>query len=350
MKIQFVIEKKNHLFKSFILLKELQKDEEIACSLIKILNQNLIPYRNYLEKLELKPDYSEIRIKNKTLLANFSELINKTEKMENIEKPDIVFLFVNCNSSLAAAITASKLNIKIAHLDAGLRSSFKNKKFKNINRKIIDHLSTILFPPTRTAFNNLVKEGLEKKSHLTGDLTYDTLIYYKNLLLENQETLTNTISLPDKFYLTYLNKPINITNDNRLKKIVQTLSELNLPVIFICPKKLTKKSIHLNLKNVIILDPLDYPTMISCIMKSEKVLTDSSNLLKEAYILKKPTITLFEETLYIETLHNNWNFVTDVDPQKIIFALNQNQKSRSQKRIFGRGSTAESIATKLKRS
>jgi UDP-GlcNAc3NAcA epimerase len=264
------------------------------------------------------------------------------------EKPDWTLVYGDTNSTLAGAVAATKLNIPLAHVEAGLRS-FNRKMPEEINRIVTDRISDLLFAPTITAMINLEKEGLLAASCLTGDVMFDSTFFYKELILKNPDPYKIN-GLPQEFLLATVHRAENTDNINNLKNLFKAFSESGHAIVLpIHPRtrKIIGKTIRIP-ENVHIINPVGYLQMLYLTMHAGKVLTDSGGLQKEAYFLGKQCITLRTETEWVETLHDNWNTITGTDPEKILEAIRSDAPSSSQNSSFGNGKAAEAIVEKLK--
>jgi len=220
---------------------------------------------------------------------------------------------------------------------------------EEINRIVTDHVSNLLFAPTPTAMTNLGMEGLIKVSKLTGDVMFDSVLYYKDKILKNPGQYAIT-GLPDDYLLATVHRAENTDNIENLKNLFKAFSESGRNIVLpIHPrtKKIIKGVIHLP-ENVHLIDPVGYLQMLYLTMHAEKVLTDSGGLQKEAYFLGKQCITLRTETEWIETLHDRWNIISGTDPGKILDAIKSEAPSASQADSFGNGKAAELIVGLLK--
>jgi UDP-GlcNAc3NAcA epimerase len=273
------------------------------------------------------------------------------EGIENIllkEKPDWTLVYGDTNSTLAGALAATKLNIPLAHVEAGLRS-FNRKMPEEINRIVTDRISDLLFAPTQTAMINLEKEGLLEASCLTGDVMFDSALFYMEKILKNPDSFKIN-GLPQDYLLATVHRAENTDNINNLKNLFLAFSESRQAIVLpIHPRtrKIIANTIRLP-ENVHIIDPVGYIQMLYLTMHAGKVLTDSGGLQKEAYFLGKQCITLRTETEWVETLHDNWNIITGTDPEKILEAIRLAVPSSSQNSSFGNGKAAEAIVEKLK--
>jgi UDP-N-acetylglucosamine 2-epimerase len=269
------------------------------------------------------------------------QMIEKIEEILAKEKPDWVIVYGDTNSTLAGALAAAKLHIKVAHVEAGLRSYNKHMP-EEINRIVADHISDILFVPTQHALDILKSEGLEKNSLLVGDVMFDSFRYFA--AKSSDEHLPEIIKKENmKFYLATVHRAENTDNPDRLKNLFTAFSMLDKTVIIPLHPR-TRKMIK-NLKisdNIKIIEPLGYLSMIAALKKCEKVLTDSGGLQKEAFFMKKPCLTLRSETEWVETLIDGWNYVVD-DNINLILETVKIPLPAKQESFYGDGNAAEKI-------
>jgi UDP-GlcNAc3NAcA epimerase len=272
------------------------------------------------------------------------------EGIENVlisEKPDWVLVYGDTNSTVAAALAAAKLNIPIAHVEAGLRS-FNRTMPEEINRIATDHISSCLFAPTQNAMNLLAKEGLSDISVFSGDVMYDSILHYREVALKKCALNDIMADLePGKYFLATVHRQENTDVLNNLQSIFLAFSDLDMPVIVPLHPRTHKFMDNVPFRsNVKIMEPVGYLQMITLLDNCYKVLTDSGGLQKEAFFLKKPCITLREETEWIETLEDNWNFIVGTDVTKILEKVNVSHFG-AQKDFFGDGKAAEKIVDRL---
>ena len=263
------------------------------------------------------------------------------------QKPDMTLVYGDTNSTLAGALASTKLHIPVAHVEAGLRS-FNRAMPEEINRIATDRISDMLFAPTQTAVKNLTHEGLGSVTHFTGDVMYDSILFYKVWIQQNPEKY-QTPGIPANYLLATIHRAENTDNPGNLHNIFQAFSKLKLPVVLpIHPR--TRKILG-DLKklpgNVHIINPVGYLQMIKLTMDAKKVLTDSGGLQKEAYFLNKQCITLRTETEWVETLHDHWNIITGCNPENIETAVNSPVPLAARHTGFGDGKSAEKILEKL---
>ncbi|MEI6435527.1 MAG: UDP-N-acetylglucosamine 2-epimerase (non-hydrolyzing) [Bacteroidota bacterium] len=263
------------------------------------------------------------------------------------QKPDMTLVYGDTNSTLAGALASTKLHIPVAHVEAGLRS-FNRAMPEEINRIVTDRISDLLFCPTRTAVENLTHEGLADVAYFTGDVMYDSVLFYEARIHKDPEKY-KTDGLPSKYLLATIHRAENTDNPGNLQNIFRAFSKLDLPVVLpIHPRtgKILNDLIKLP-RNVYIINPVGYLQMMKLIMDAAKVLTDSGGLQKEAYFLNKQCITLRTETEWIETLHDRWNIIAGSDPERIETAVNSPLPVAPRHTGFGDGASAEKILEKL---
>lgn len=275
-----------------------------------------------------------------TMLKGIEDILLK-------EKPDYTLVYGDTNSTIAGALAATKLHIPVAHVEAGLRS-FNRLMPEEINRIVTDRISDILFAPTLTAITNLKNEGLEKQTVFSGDVMYDSVLFYREMVIAGGDKY-RTPGRPASYLLATIHRAENTDNPGNLRNIFLAFSQTGRPVVLpVHPRtaRLLKSEVSVP-SNVIIIDPVGYLEMLWLTMHAEKVLTDSGGLQKEAYFLGRQCITMRTETEWVETLHDNWNIVTGPDPEKILEAVNSALPHAPRRQDFGTGKSAEIIAELL---
>lgn len=226
------------------------------------------------------------------------------------EKPGLVIVFGDTNSTLAGSLVATKLGIKTVHIEAGLRS-FNRSMPEELNRIVADHTCDYLFAPTLTSMKNLKAENLIKESYLTGDIMVDSV---KSALEKIEKIKKSNTNQDDykKYYLLTLHRPYNVDNSKNLSSIFNELGKLSQRVVFpVHPRtsNIIESNYLLIPDNFTIIKPVGYIDFISLQLNSIKIITDSGGIQKEAYILRKPCITLRSETEWIETVDAGWNLL-----------------------------------------
>lgn len=296
-----------------------------------------------------KPDYF-LGIGGKSHGAMTGQMIEKIEEVALKEKPDWMLVYGDTNSTLSGAIVASKLHIKLAHIEAGLRS-FNMNMPEEVNRILTDRVSSILFCPTDTAIDNLKVEGYDKfncKIIKSGDVMQDGAMFYKEFA--KIPSLLNIKS--NNFILCTIHRAENTDDIAKLSQIIDALNTIHKQHQVTLPlHPRTKKIIEENFIPVdfSIIDPVGYLEMVWLIEHCSFVMTDSGGLQKEAFFFKKPCITLREETEWIELVENNFNILVGSDRKKIIDAVQKvdSMNSNYELNLYGNGKASENIVKEL---
>lgn len=287
--------------------------------------------------------------------AMTGRMLEEIEKVLLIEKPSVVVVFGDTNSTLAGALAASKLHIPVAHIEAGLRS-FNMKMPEEINRILTDRISDYLFCPTEGAVKNLIAEGFSEFNcnviHI-GDVMLDVAMYYSNISKE-RSTITSNLELNgNPFILATLHRQENTDNLIRLNSIIAALNQLSNDFRIVLPlhprtkKIIENENIALNFEPV---DPVGYFDMLELIKNCMIVITDSGGLQKEAFFFGKHCLITRDETEWTELVDLKYNFMVGADTELIISKVRNAMKSKSnfKEKLYGEGNAAEKIALILK--
>jgi len=276
------------------------------------------------------------------------------EKVLTSEKPDAVLVYGDTNSTLAGALSAAKLHIPIAHVEAGLRS-FNRMMPEEINRVVTDHLSTTLFAPSRKAVLQLAHEGIEDGVHLVGDIMLDALLA-NAAVARRRSRIVEQLQIREKaYYVCTIHRAENTDDETTLRKIFQGLATLDRPVVVpLHPrtKQMIERCSILLTGPVKVIEPLGYLDMLELQRSAAVVLTDSGGVQKEAYYLGVPCLTLRNETEWVETIESGWNVLWRADAPSSIRELVLRQASFDGPRppLYGEGNAAATIADILTRS
>lgn len=274
------------------------------------------------------------------------EMLKRIEEVLMDESPDLVLVFGDTNTTLAGGLAACKLHIRVAHIEAGLRS-YDRRMPEEINRILTDHCSDLLFAPTRTAVENLMKEGITEGVYLTGDVMVDAL--KENIkIAERESIILNESNLKIKrYYLATIHRAENTDDFDRLKSIVDAFCEIE-HLVFPCHPRTEKSLKTFGLwdkltKKVNVIKPVGYLDMLMLERNANKILTDSGGVQKEAYIFKVPCITLRDTTEWVETVEDEWNVLAGSDKEKVIEMANDFEPEGEQRNIFGEWDASEKI-------
>ncbi len=314
------------------------------------------------------PDYN-LNVGSSTHGQQTAQMIIGIEKILIETKPNYIVLYGDTNSTLAGTIAASKIHIPIVHIEAGLRS-FNKAMPEEINRIMCDHASTLLFTPTLTGLNNLIKEGFNpnSKSHYNadnpgifhcGDVMYDNSLYFKDISHKSNKVIDEYNLEKDRFILATIHRNNNTDEPQRLNSIFKSLNKISVAeditiVIPLHPRtnKLLKSNLDSGLYTILksnprikIIPPVSFLDMIALESNCKLIITDSGGVQKEAYYFNKPSIILRSETEWVEIVSEGAAIIANADEDKIIqsYQLLIDNNKLTFPSIFGDGKAAEFI-------
>jgi len=279
-----------------------------------------------------KPKYN-LAINGLSHGAMTGQMLQKIEEVLSIEKPDLVVVYGDTNSTLAGALAAKKMNIKLAHVEAGLRS-FNMKMPEEVNRILTDRISDLLLCPTNTAIENLQKEGFNNiptKIVKSGDIMKDAVDYYSKVSEEKSSILNDLNLQKNEFILATIHRQENTDNLENLKSIFEGLQEINKKKQVVLPLHPRTKSIleknNLSYK-IKMIDPVGYFDMLELLKNCNLVITDSGGLQKEAFFNKKHCIIAREETEWVELVSTGFAQIVGSDKTKMLSAFGTFQNTK----------------------
>lgn len=290
-------------------------------------------------------------------------MIEKIEAILLKEKPSAIVIYGDTNSTLASAIAASKIQVPIVHIEAGLRS-FDKTMPEEINRILADHVSTLLFCPTTTGYNNLIKEGFSTTLTPHPDFNHPNLYHCGDIMLDNSLYFRPIASQKEEykqlfgkdFVLCTIHRNTNTDNKEKLTNIFTSLLQIAKNQRIILPlhprtKKMIPQMIDSSLqeqifsnKNIEIIDPVGYLEMIYLESECSLVITDSGGVQKEAYFFEKPCIILRPQTEWVEIVSLGAATLADTNQEKILNASTNylsHPKYQLDTTLFGDGKAAE---------
>jgi len=278
--------------------------------------------------------------------AQTGEMLKRIEEVLLKEKPDMVLVYGDTNTTIAGALAAVKLHIPVAHVEAGLRS-FDRTMPEEINRVLTDHCSDLLFCPTGNAIRNLKAEGIEKGVYNTGDVMVETL--ENNRKIADKSDILEKLKLKKKGYIVAtVHRASNTDTLENLGSIVSTFLESGEKIVFPVHPRVEKYLKQYGLyekleKGVTLTKPLGYIEFLKLTSNAKKILTDSGGVQKEAYMLKVPCITMRENTEWVETIEDGWNVLVGADREKISSAIKDFMPVKEQKSSYGKGDAGKKI-------
>jgi len=275
-------------------------------------------------------------------------------------RPDWVLVYGDTNSTLAGALAAAKLKVRVAHVEAGLRS-FNREMPEEVNRILTDHVSDLLFAPTDAAVANLRREGISKKKIArAGDVMFDAALHFGEKAQRSSRVL-DTLSLsPRNYILATLHRAENTDNQARLTAIIRGLEKLSAKTTVVLPLHprtrvaLTRSGLarHSPIK---IIDPVGYLDMVMLEHNARLIATDSGGVQKEAYFYRVPCATLRTETEWVELVEAGWNTIVSPVSSEYVYRRLHNLLStfrapRAKRRLYGNGKAAEAILQHLRKT
>jgi UDP-N-acetylglucosamine 2-epimerase len=310
----------------------------------------------FFKEMDIPQAQTNLKVGSGSQAKQTGQMLAKLEEVILQEKPDLVLVVGDTNSTLSGALAAAKLHIPIGHVEAGLRS-FNRKMPEEINRVLTDHLSTLLFCPSQIAQKNLHAEGIEKGVSISGDVMIDALYHF--LPEAKKRNCLETFSLKAKeYFLLTVHRPANTDSPENLKAILKACLAGPYPVFFpVHPRtRLGAKKILGELKkegigpaNVKMVDPVGYLDMLCLEENARAILTDSGGIQKEALYLKTPCVTLREETEWLETLETPWNCLVGANEHSIRTAMERPMPRGEPPQPYGTGIAAEKIANDIQK-
>lgn len=307
----------------------------------------------FFQQLDIpKPQYN-LGITGATHAKMTGNMLIAIEEVFCREKPDMVLVYGDTNSTLAGALAGVKLHIPICHIEAGVRmGTLLNPE--EVNRVLCDRISSLLMCCTNVAVENLQKEGIHNGVHNVGDLMYDAVLYYSDKASCPNKFTTlvgNDWKVNSDFYLLTCHREENTFNDEALKEIFFAMESLQYVTIYPVHPRNKERAIRLckahNFKNIILIDPVDYLTSLWLIKNSIKVITDSGGVQREAWFLKKQCLTILAQAPWPETLKGNMNQLCQPIKEDILHKLSFVPTLDSNYIPFGEGNTGETICNIL---
>jgi UDP-N-acetylglucosamine 2-epimerase len=278
--------------------------------------------------------------------AQTGAMLAAVEVVLERESPDAVLVYGDTNSTLAGALAAAKLQIPVAHVEAGLRS-FNRAMPEEINRVVADHLSTWLFAPSSVAAGHLRREGITAGVHVVGDVMVDAMELHRERAQARSGVLTRFGVEARRYYAATVHRAENTDDPARLQAIFHAFAGLDLPVLLPLHPRTRKRVAELSFAiagNVRLLEPLGYLDMIAVLASARCLLTDSGGMQKEAYYLGVPCVTMRDETEWVETVDAGWNTLAGADTERIVHAVRAHtEERRDRPPLYGDGRTAERI-------
>jgi UDP-GlcNAc3NAcA epimerase len=299
----------------------------------------------FFEELGLAPPARRLEAGSGTHAEQLARMLPGIEGAAFEERPDWVLVYGDTNSTLAGAVAGAKAGFPVAHVEAGLRS-FDLTMPEELNRMVVDRLSSLLFAPTEVAETNLRREGIVEGVRVIGDVMLDANLRLAPIARQRSQVLEELAVGPGGYTLATVHREANVRHP-ALGNIVQALNTIEEPVVFpLHPRTAAaiEEQGHRLAGHVHPRPPLGYLDFAALASQARVILTDSGGVQKEAYWYEVPCVTLRENTEWVETVETGWNRLVGSDPARIVSAAAEARIPSGHPALYGDGRAADSIA------
>lgn len=306
----------------------------------------------FFKVLEIKNPQYNLEVGSGTHAEQTGKIMIEFEKILIKEKPSLVLVYGDTNTTLGGALTAAKLKIPVAHVEAGLRQEPKDMP-EEINRVLTDRLSKLKFCPSQKAIDNLAMEGIKDGVYFTGDVMLDVFLKFKKSADMNS-TLEKYDLISKQYVFSTIHRDFNTDIKERLESILKGLSKVStkMPVIIPIHPRTKKRISEFGLENLLgnlkIVDPVGYDESVALTSNAFSIVTDSGGLQKEAYFAGVPGVVMMKDTGWIELVESGWNLLADANEEKIYDGVFNHPKPTKISDIYGDGNASEKIAQIIK--
>ncbi len=299
----------------------------------------------FFEELDIPVPSIHLGVGSASRAVQLARMIEGLSDAIEREEPDVVVVYGDTTSTLAGALAAGIAGVKLAHVEAGLRS-FNRTMPEEFHRKLADHAADLFFCPTPTSVDLLRREGISDGVHLVGDTMFDAILWARDKV-SDRDTLAKIGVTKVNYALATLHRPYNVDEFARLAAVVAALGQIDMNIVFpVHPRTRARLGTIALPANLRLIDPVGFLDMVALETNARLILTDSGGVQKEAYFLGVPCVTIRPETEWIETLDGGWNVLAN-EPDAIIAAARRPRPATAPKRAFGDGRAAEKIAAVL---
>jgi UDP-N-acetylglucosamine 2-epimerase len=311
--------------------------------------------RVFFDEMQIPEPDINLEVGSGSHATQTAQMLSQLEALMETQKPDCVLVYGDTNSTLAGALAAAKLDIRLAHVEAGLRS-YNRQMPEEHNRVVADHCSDYLFCPTQTAVENLRREGINAGVSLVGDTMFDAVLMFVEIAEQSSTVLKRLQLQPKEFLLATIHRAYNTDSPEILQGIMNALTELGETVIFPVHPRTREKISQLNpdFFNVLptgrmrMIEPVGYLDMLILERNARLILTDSGGMQKEAFFFGVPCVTLRPETEWVETVAAGWNVIAGVTAAGIERAVTETSwPDEPPAQVFGDGHAAQKIVALL---
>ncbi|WP_327052603.1 non-hydrolyzing UDP-N-acetylglucosamine 2-epimerase [Halomicrococcus gelatinilyticus] len=347
MKVLTVVGARPQFVKAAVVSRQLRRDhEEVLVHTGQHYDEGLSDV--FFDELSIpRPDVN-LGVGSDTHGRQTARMLEGLEAVVTERDPDVVLVYGDTNSTLAAAIAASKLDPPLAHVEAGMRSGSDIPE--ETNRVLTDHAADLLFAPSEEAAANLRSEGLTDGVHVSGDVGYDALLWARE---RADESVLGDVGVEDRaFVLATVHREANADDPDRLESIVAALAADPRRVVFPAHPRTTDRLREFGLyeratRELTVVDPVGYRQFVALLDAADVVATDSGGVQKEAFFLDTPCVTLREETEWVETVESDWNTLVGADEDAVRTALAEASTPDEKPSPYGDGDAARHIVEVL---
>jgi UDP-GlcNAc3NAcA epimerase len=323
-KIATVVGARPQFIKASVVSRALKESEDFSEIMIHTgQHYDTQMSENIFKELEMISPKYNLSVGSGNQSYQTGEMMKRIEDVLIEEAPAAVIVYGDTNSTLAGALTAAKLNIPVAHIEAGLRS-FNRRMPEEINRIVADHVSSLLFCPTEAAMSNLRAEGIHRRSYKCGDVMYDVALQYSDYAERKSRILESMNLSPNDYLVATVHRAENTDSQERLSRIMEGLSFLGKEMNVVMPlhprtrKMIGQYGLEKEMRNLHTMEPAGFLDMMRLVMNARVVATDSGGVQKEAYFHRIPCVTLREETEWVETVNAGWNSLVELNSSESV--------------------------------
>jgi len=308
----------------------------------------------FFEELGIPSPERELGIGSGSSTDQTARMLAALEPEVRASDPDLVLVYGDTNSTLAGALAGAQADVPVAHVEAGMRS-FDRSMPEELNRVLTDHASSLLLCSTPTAVANLERESVAGRIELVGDVMADVALTFAPLAEERSRALEEHGVEEGEYVLVTAHRPGNVDDEGRLERLVETLLALPYPAVFpvhprthgrleAAPTLLARLEAD---PTVRLAPPLGYLDFLRLLASARALLTDSGGAQKEAYLLGVRCLTLRDRTEWTETVEAGWNTLVDLDPERVLAALERPPPSGERRELYGGGRAGERVCDLL---
>ena len=303
----------------------------------------------FFEELGIPAPDHQLGVGSGTNSEQTARILSALEPLLDAQRPELVMVYGDTNSTLAGALAAAQARVPVAHVEAGMRS-FDRSMPEELNRVLTDHASDLLFCSTITAVGNLEREAAAGEVHLVGDVMADVSLAFAPIAAERSQALEQLAVEPGDYLLVTAHRAGNVDDPERLERLVALVERLPGDVVFPLHPRTAKRLDETGLRGRLerveglrLVPPLGYLDFLQLTRAARAVLTDSGGVQKEAFLLETPCITLRDTTEWVETVVASWNVLVDLDAEAALAALDQPLPTGERPDLYGGGHAADRI-------